>query len=230
MALNPSFTLTNQDGGLSVLAANTTVYGSPNQDRNEAAEYVLWSKTNMNGDRTFNNPDQGNVLTNLNYNLSTTQDSIDSYDGWYELIWLRIQFYSAGANYVEQQESGGEITQYASIFYYATTGKVYKAIAASTGQDPEDTNYFEEVPIEDFNNILDNTNIEVYYKNHYQEYGTNVCLRDRDIKNCQCGGKNRDYVDGLYSLKQSADTNFVNGNPDVMEKIIRELDSMCTQC
>lgn len=230
MALSPSFDIVQQDGGLTAIAENTTVYGSPNQDRDDAAEFVLWSKTDKDGNRNFNNPDQGNVLTNLLYTVSTTNGGSETYDGWYELIRVRVQPYDAGVNYVEQQSSGGEITQYASMFYYDTTGKIYKAIAPSTGQDPEDTNYFVEVTLTDLPDNLDNTNIDVYYQNFYCEYATNICIRDKDDQNCACGCKDQDYINGLYALKQSADTNFANDNPEVMEKIIRQLESECTQC
>ncbi len=193
-------------------------------DRDDAAEVVLWSKTDKNGLRVFTNPDEGDVLTALEYEVATVTD------GWYELILVRAQLYDAGTNYVEQQSSGGEITQYASLFYYGTTNKHYKAIVASTGQDPDDANYFEEVSLLALADNLNNSNIEVYYQNFYSDYRTNACIRDKDDANCQCGGKDRDYVDGLYSLKQSADTNYANGNPEVMEKIIRQLESSCTQC
>jgi len=223
MALNPSFTITQQDGGLTALAVNTTVYGPPNQNRNDAAEFILWSKTDKNGLRTFMNPDQGNVLTNLQYTLAT------SVDGWYELIRVRVQPYDPDANYVEQQSSGGHITQYASVVYY-TDGNIYKSVAASTGQSPLDPNYFALVPVDSLGDMLANTNIEVYYQNFYSEYRTNVCIRDKDDNNCRCGNKNDGEIDGLYSLKQSADTNYANGYPEVMEKIIRELENSCTQC
>lgn len=224
MALAPSYDIDQQDGGLVAIATNTTVYGSPNQDRDDAAEYVLWSKTDQAGARIFYNPDQGDVLTTLIYTVQTP------IDGWFELIRLRIQFYNAGTPYVPQESSGGEITQYASIFYYATTDKVYKAIVDSTGQDPEDTNYFTEIPLTEMSGILDNTNIEVYYQDFYGEYRTNACIRDKDDANCSCSNKDDDYVSGLYALKQSADTNFANGNPEIMEKIIRDLTNTCTQC
>lgn len=220
MALVPSFTITQQDGGLTAIGLNTTTYGSPNQNRNDAAEFILWSKTDKNGARTVLNTDQGNVLTTLQYTLTTT------IDGWYELIRVRIQPYNVSANYVEEQQSGGEITQYASIFYYPVDGKIYKAIVPSTGQTPTNTNYFAEVTIIP----LANTNIDVYYKNFYSEYRSNVCIRDKDDASCACGNKDKAYVDGLYSLKQSADTAFANGNPETMEKLIRELESDCTQC
>jgi hypothetical protein len=224
MALSFAFTITQVDGGLTATAVNTTTYGTPNQDRDEAAQVLLWSKTDKNGLRTFTNPDQGDVLNNLSYTVTTLTD------GWYEGINVRIQPYDAGANYVEEQSSGGSITQYASIFYYATDGKYYKAIAPSTGQTPTDTDYFEEVTLTTLADNLANTNIEVTYHNFYSEYRTNVCIRDKDDDCCQCGDPDRDYVDGLYSLKQSADTNYANGNPEIMEKIIRELEATCTQC
>lgn len=224
MALSHSYDIVQQNGGLTAVATNDTVYGFPNQERNEAAEFLLWSKTDQAGARTFYNPDQGDVLTNLVYSLSTP------IDGWYEAIKVRAQFYSAITPYVEEQSSGGEITQFASMFYYVTDGKIYKAIAPSTGQLPTDTNYFVEVPVEDLKDNLNNTNLEVYYQNFYCEYRINVCIRDKDDQSCACGNKDRDYVDGLYSLKQSADTNYANGNPEIMEKIIRQLTADCTQC
>jgi|SRR6185369_907906 len=211
MALVPIFPITQQDGGLTAIATNTTVYGSPNQDRNQAAEYVLWSKTDVNAVRTFTNPEQGDVLTNLSYSVSTLVD------GWFELIRLRIQFYSALTAYVA-----------GNVFYYTTNGKYYIAIGSSTGQLPTNPIYFTEVT--DLTTIIGNASIETYYQNFYSEYRTNVCIRDKDDANCGCANKDDTYIDMLYAKKQSADTNFANGNPEIMEKIIRELEDTCTQC
>lgn len=211
MALSPTFTITQQDGGLTAIATNTTTYGSPNQDRDDAAEYVLWSKTDVNAVRTFTNPAQGNVLTNLSYSVSTLVD------GWFELIRLRVQPYNGATAYV----SG-------NVIYYATDGKVYQAIASSTGQLPTNPTYFTEVT--DLTTVIGNSSIETYYQNFYSEYRTNVCIRDKDDSNCGCANKDDTYIDMLYAKKQSADTNFANGNPEIMDKIIRELEDTCTQC
>jgi hypothetical protein len=215
MALSPTYDITPEDGGLTVTAENDTTYGGANQDRNEAAEFVLWSKTDKNGTRVFTNPAQGNVLTNLQYTLASL------IDGWYELIRLRIQFYNALTNYVEEQSSGGGITQYASVFYYETTGKVYKAIAASTGQDPEDTDYFEEVSIDDMYTLIDNSNLETYYQDFAHEYFTNTALRDRFANVACCTADDRDRNQTLLYMKESADINFANDNPGEYENIIR---------
>jgi hypothetical protein len=223
MALTPTFTITPADNGQTVTIDNTTTYGNPNQDRDDAAEFLLWSKTDKSGVRTYDNPDQGNVLTNIQYITDTLKD------GWYELINLRIQFYDSGASYVEEQSSGSVITQYASVFYYSTTGKVYKAIAPSTGQDPEDTDYFVEVPLDQLHTLIDNTNIEVYIKDYDHDYATNEAIRDRFANVLCCTAEDRDRNQTLLYMKQSADTNFANGRPEDFEKIIREIEAQLIQ-
>lgn len=225
MALSPTFTIVQDDGGLTATATNTTNYGGANQDRNEGAEFVLWSKTDEDGNRVFTNPDQGDVLTKLIYSV----DSLVS--GLYELIWLRFQFYDAAANYVEQQSSGGVITQYASVFYYGTTGKVYKAIAPSTGQDPEDTNYFVEVPLGDLYTLIDNPNLEQYIKNWDGIYAINKCITGRFANaGCNCGSDDREYNIRLFSDYISANSNFNAGNVYEFQKIIAKLNTTCVQC
>lgn len=215
---SPSFTITQQDGGETAVAVNTTTYGGSNEDRNEGAEVVLWSKTSQSGTRSFDNPDQGNVLTNLQYNLNLTVD------GWYELIRVRAAFYDAAANYVEEQESGGVITQYASMFYYQTTGKFYKAVAASTGQDPDDTDYFIEVLVADLKDNLANTNLDVYYQDWNGVYNVNAAIRDLfSIEVCHCSPSQLQFRQLMLGLLQGANIQFANDNPEEFEKIIREL-------
>jgi hypothetical protein len=224
VALTHAATITQQEVATLATYLNTTTYGGANQDRNEAAEFLLWSKTDEDGARTFDNPAQGDVLTKLSYEVDTDSD------GWYEAIKFRIQFYSAGANYVERLEELGEITQHESIFYYETTGKIYKAITASTGQDPENTDYFEEIALTDLGDYVDNTNVEVFIEDFACEFRTNDCIRDRFVNVTNCSQEQRDANQQLLYMKQSADTNFANGNPELYEKIIRNLETTCAQC
>jgi hypothetical protein len=225
MALSPSFTVTQNNGGETATATNTTTYGAPNQDRDEAAEFVLWSKTDKDGNRSLDNPDQGDVLNKTVYTVNTP------ISGLYELIWLRIQFYDVAANYVEEQESGGVITQYASIFYYSTTGKVYKAIAPSTGEDPEDTDFFVEVPLDQLQTILGNTNIEQFIQNEDIIYHINKCITSRLAKmGCECSLTDREYNQELFSLYLSATSNYNAGNVYEFEEIIEQLNTRCVEC
>lgn len=226
MALSFSLTFTqNTDNIALAVVTNTTTYGTGgNQDRDEAAEFLLWSKTDKDGNRTFDNPDSGNKLTNLTYNVNTPKD------GWYEGILERIQLYDAAANYVEEQSSGGVITQYASIFYYATTDRVYKAIQPSTGQTPTNTLYFSVVT--DLSTIIDNTNIEVYIKDVYVRTRASRCastlmgkLDDETCSNDKTQERNFAYY--FTGLIDSADAEVSQENYEEMEKIMRQLETLC---
>ena len=223
MALAPSFTIVQNNGGATATATNTTVYGSPEEDRNEAAEYVLWSKTDKNGNRDFTNPDQGDVLTKLAYTVDTPVS------GLYELIWLRIQPYDNATAYVEQQESGGVITQYPSVVYY--NGSVYKCIAPTTGNLPTDVTYWEVVPLASLQDLLGNSNIEEYIKNWDGIYQINKCITSRLAEaGCDCGVQDREYNQELFSLYLAAKSNFEIGNIYEFEEIIEELNTKCVQC
>lgn len=230
MALHPdlSFTQDADDITIGIVDNTTPDYGTGgNPARVDAAEYLLWSKTNLNAVRDFLPVDQGNVLTSLQYNVESPMD------GWYEGVRLRIQPYSAGANYVEQQSVGPVITQYASIFYYGTTNKVYKAILPSTGQDPVNTLYFVEVLEEDFSDLIPNTNVEVFIKNFYVKTRVSRCLSGLFAKldDCSCSNGNarqNNYAYYLRGLVISADSEFAQGSPNEMEKIIRQVNTKCS--
>lgn len=224
MALTPDLTFLQDADDITIGTVTdvTADYGSGgNQARGDAANYLLWSKTDKDGNRTFYNPSPGAVLSITAWSVSTPKD------GYYEGIWMRIQPYSAGANYVEQQESGSTVTQYASVFYYATTDKVYKAIAPSTGQNPTNTNFFEEVT--DLSTLIDNTNVQVYIEDFYTRPRANraasILMGALDDTDCPTpSAKERDkayYIDGLII---SADSEFEQGNPRQMDKIMRLIE------
>lgn len=226
MALAPSFTVVQDDGGLTAVATNTTTYGGANQDRNEAAEIILWSKTDKDGNRVFTNPDQGDVLTKLIYSVATLVS------GLYELIWLRIQPYDGSTAYVEEQSTGGAITQYPSTVYYPATGFVYRCIVPTTGNLPTDTNFWEVV---EFNSsiplIIGNPNIEQYIKNVDILYGINKCITGRLAgEGCNCESSDREYNMNLFSKYLSATSNFNAGNIYEFEAIIEELNTSCVEC
>lgn len=220
MALTFLRTFTQNVTGLTGLITNTTVYGGANQDRNEAAEYRLWAKCDSAGARTFYNPEQGNVLTNLEYTVETLLN------GWFQDIQIRIQFYDAAANYVAQVTNGqGVITTYASIFYYASTGKVYKARVDSTGQIPTNTAYFTEVTFEELYTILSNTNIEVSIEDHYIDAQLNVSLSSLFAsKNCGCKFEDLEYILGLRASKIAADAEFANDDFNEGQELIEYIE------
>ena len=228
MALDFTRTFTQNVTGLTGLITNTTVYGGANQDRNEAAEYLLWAKLNTNGARTFYNPEQGNVLTALTYTVATTLS------GWFQDIGLRIQFYDAGTAYSQQVVNGqGVITTYAGIVY--DDGAVYRCIQSVTGTGPNDSGgsaYWAEVPFEELYTLLSNTNIEVSVIDRYVDAQINQDLNEvfASKKNCGCGLSDLEYILGLRADKISADIAFSNEDYNEGQRIISNIESSLSTC
>lgn len=230
MAFTNSLTLTlNQDIETGVVADATDYGVSGNPARSATGNYLLWSKTDKNNVRAFDNPAQGTILSTLSYTVNTPDD------GWYEGVLMRFDLYDAGANYVEQVEVGGVVSVYASAFYYGTTGKVYKAIADSTGEDPEDVNFFEEVTLANLYTLIDNTNVDVYIEDFYTKERMSQCVNEKfeNVDGCGCDGNDLSKYQTIILLKGkliAADLAFANDDPEIMEKIIRDLEETCANC
>lgn len=225
MALIDSLALVqNADIDTAVVTDTTDYSVGGNPARSATANYLLWSKTDFNGERTFDNPSPGNVLSTLTYTVNTLKD------GWYEGILMRFSQYDNAQAYVEQQSSGSVVTQHASVVYY--NDKVYKAIAPGTGNLPTNVSFWAEVT--DLSELIANTNVDVFIEDFYIKVRSNQCANDRLAENCGCGC-NGDLTKIqpalLVSAKiMSADSAFANDNPDQMEKIIRDIEETCANC
>lgn len=229
MALIDSVLFTQNASDLDVgVVTDASDYGvGGNPLRSATANYLLWSKTDKDGNRTFTNPDQGDVYATLQYQVSTLLD------GWFEAILMRFTPYSGAANYVEQQESNGVVTQYASIVA-DVDGSIYKAIAPSIGQSVTDTDYFELVPTEQLYTLITNTNVDVYVQDIYVKTRTVRCTNRKFTESCGCGcngdlSKIQPALNLRYKIV-AADTAFLADNPEEMEEIIREAEEICSNC
>jgi hypothetical protein len=140
---------------------------------------------------------------------------------------MRIQNYNPATPYVEQQDSGGVITQYASIVYYATTNKVYLCTNPSTGNAPTDEDYWNEVT--DLSTIIDNTNIEINISDTYVNAQAAQCVSNAfsNIAGCGCDNKENKKAYYLNGLMIAADSAVLQGNYNDMERYIREVESLC---
>lgn len=227
MALTPStsFTQDIDDVSQGVVADTTPDYGEGgNQARGDAANYLLWAKTDSGGTREFNNPQQGNVLTNMSWNVETPVS------GWHERMLMRIQIYSDIASYVPQVESNGIVSQYASIVYYQSTNKVYRCILPSTGNLPTDTTYWTEVT--DLSTIIANINVSVTITNTYVRASVDGKIKDLFAamgNTCACDESANKEAYKMNGLLISANSEVNSGNYDKMEKIIRYIESQLTQ-
>lgn len=227
MALTPSTSYTQDvdDVDAGTVADTTADYGTGgNPARGDAANYLLWAKTDKDGNRTYSNPAAGNVLSVMSWVVATLTP------GWYERMLMRIQVYSGATAYVPQVEAGGVVSQYASIVYYASTNKVYKCILASTGNLPTDITYWTEVT--DLSTIIANTNVTTTISNTYVRAHV-----DDELKNlfaamgadCGCDEKANKRAYKLRGLLIAADSAVNSDNYDEMDKIITYLNSQLSQ-
>jgi len=222
LTLSTSYEQDQPDLSTGVVEDTTSNYGTGgNQARGDAANVLLWCKTDSDGNRVFDNPAIGDVYSIMTWTVN------NSVSGWYERMLMRIQNYDNGASYVEQQSSGGVITQYASIVYYASTNKFYKCRAASTGNIPTNTSFWTEIT--DLSTIIDNTNIEIEITDTYVNGQAAECVSDKftAIAGCGCDNKENKQAYYLNGLMIAADSAVLQGNYNEMERFIREVESLC---
>lgn len=232
MALVDALTFTQDSDIATGVESDESNYGvGGNPARSDTANYLLWSKTNSGGVRTFDNPSQGNVLANLNYAVNTP------YDGYYEAILMRFNPYDNGEAYVEQQTSGSTITQYASLVYDPTAGAVYRCISPITGvapSDPSGATYWTVVPLGELYTLIDNPNVDVYIKAEYISIRSSRCAAEQFKNKCGCGCSsdiNEISLPLLITGKlMAADAEYAAGNYTEMQSIIEDITSTCSSC
>jgi hypothetical protein len=214
------------DLGTLLDASDYGVGGNP--ARSATANYMLWSKTDENGNRVFDYPVQGNELSTISYQVNTL------IDGYYEAILQRIGLYNPAASYVEQQQSGSVVTQWASIVYDPVTDTTFRAIAPSTGQAPTNPAFFTPLVLTDLPSLILNTNVHTFIKEVYINVRVSRCANRKFQDSCGCGcngdlSKIAPALNIRYKII-AADTAFRDGNPEEMEKIIREATEICSNC
>lgn len=232
MALVDALTFTQDSDIATGVESDGSNYGvGGNPARSATANYLLWSKTNSSGVRSFDNPSQGNVLSNLNYAVNTPVD------GYYEAILMRFTPYDNATPYVEQQQSGSTITQYASLVYDPTADAVYQCISPVTGtapSDPSGATYWSVVTLDQLYTLIGNPNVHVYIKAEYISIRSSRCAAEQFQAKCGCGCSsdiNEISLPLLITGKlMAADSEYQAGNYTEMEKIIEDITSTCSTC
>lgn len=101
---------------------NVTVYGGAEENRGDSAEYMIISKVDKFGVKTFLPVLNNDPLAQLKYEFPT------EIDGHYEFALLRIPLYNpATVNVWEIVNDAGVVTQGATIVYLGATSSYYKA-------------------------------------------------------------------------------------------------------
>jgi hypothetical protein len=99
---------------------NDTVYGGANDDRNERGEYLLLSKNDKNGTRTYLSVPNTLPLSRVEWDITSAAD------GWHQATLLSAKIWSSGQTYIV-----------GDIIYYDTTGLFYRCISGHTNVAPD---------------------------------------------------------------------------------------------
>lgn len=169
-------TKTTQDVTQAVFV-DSTVYGTPNVDRNQEAHYILIAKMDENQILTFiDNIDNSDPLNKLEYQF------INSIDGAYRLIQFNPTFYNNGTTYTKEVQTDGVITTYANIIWHGTSGKFYKAIGTSfSGIQPSVTVGWEAYwqPDPDFKTQVASDKLNIFIKDDIITFRYEDCEVER---------------------------------------------------
>jgi hypothetical protein len=216
--------------------SNKTIYGTPNQDRNQAAEiliaaHVTVAENNEPAIEEFITIDSIPYLTKLEYDINTTED------GHYRYERLRFQFWSNVANYVKKVvDVNNIITTYPSLIYYQATGKFYKALENHTNIAPDSGSgsiNWQEVTDFTIAEIRLNPNIEAFVSNLLFDCRSRKCTKNELVKlDCACMDDIKKLLPFLRRkiLLTSARSKADDQKPEQAETIIRVLDKMCGNC
>lgn len=234
MALSWQHKLIKTDDCGVFIFSNTTVYGSPNQDRNEAAEVLVVAHIDTDQQENFITVDSTPYLTKIQYDVSNTKD------GHYQFELLRFPKWTTSPyTQVEITDGNDIITTYATLVYGETANKFYKLIAASTdvepGVDAGWETYWEEIT--DFTDVdvRSNTTIEIAEFDNIHDCRSTICVKN-ELYKVSCADVNCIDLKSMTGyLKKSvllagARAKNEDNQPEASEKIIRMLENMCNQC
>jgi hypothetical protein len=160
-----NFTIIDTTGSYDALT-NTGGYGGPNEDRTDVANYLLVSKNNTNGARTYLEVVNTDPLNTMEWSL------VSEVDGWYQATLLSFQKWNGSDSYVSSGDP--------DVVYYTGTSKFYMAIQNSTNIAPDSgsgSQYWAEIT--DFTEIQqDYSNVVVVDYEFLIDSRTSLCIAD----------------------------------------------------
>lgn len=230
MALTPALTFVqNINGTEGVITDSTADYGvGGNPLRTDLANFLYYSKNAINGTRTFyDDVVNTDPLNTLSWSILTPTS------GWTSATLLMIAQHNTVDGYVAEILDDQDIVLTpASIIYYATTGFVYKCIQDHTNVLPDavdGTDYWEVV--ENPQDLIDYAGVDQFTEDFMVDFAINTCVTEGFIGIHKCDTlQEMEPAIKNWALYNSAVANFQNGAPEEMERIIIELDKICTTC
>jgi hypothetical protein len=214
------FTISDTTGTYDALS-NPTGYGSPNDDRSDVANYLLVSKNDVSGNRTYLMVTNTSPLSTMIWNL------VSGADGLHQATLLSFQLWNSGSAYVS---SGAP-----SVVYYTPTSKYYRAIQASTNIAPDSgggASYWEEIT--DFTEIQQgHSNVEVIDYSFLISSRTALCIADELYKAisedflCKITLTEASHPLNLIASLEGAFSKMLNDEGEEAEQIILAISDCC---
>jgi hypothetical protein len=228
MALNTALVFTQNINGIEGLITDaTTNYGlDGNPARNELANFLLFSKNDVDNLRSYYEVDNSSPLTAIEWVVPT------HVSGWAQATLLMISLYNPITAYTgEVLDAGGLIVIPGSIVYF-TDGRVYKCIQDCIDVAPDNINaalYW--IEITDLTTLYGYPNVVEYHQDLMLDYKINKCVTKGFIGMHKCDTlQEMEQAIKNWSLYMSGVANYHNGAPEEMERIFVELDKICTTC
>jgi hypothetical protein len=157
------FTIGDDTGSYDAIN-NSDGYGSPNDARTDRANYLLVSKNDPSGNRTYLTVSNTDPLNTLVWNLQST------IDGLHQATLLSFRKWSGATAYVANTNA----------IFYTVTGLFYKCIQNNTNIAPDSGGgdaYWTE--IEDFTEIMQGySNVDVVDYEFLIDARTSICIAD----------------------------------------------------
>lgn len=195
---------------------NTGGYGAPNPVRTDRANYLMVSKNDKSGNRTYLTVTNSDPLNTLEWTVTSTLD------GWHQATLLSFNKWSGATAYVANTNA----------IYYTVTGKFYKAIQASTNIAPDSgsgPSYWEEIV--DFTAIQQGyTNVEVIDFNFLVDSRTSLLISDdlydkiNEDFTCKLSIEDAAHPLNLIAMLEAAQSKALDDKFDQAEQIIRAIE------
>lgn len=237
MALSFTYKLIKTNDVALFYINNTTVYGTPEEDRNEAAEILLAAYVNESGVEQFITVDSTPYLTKTEYAITNTLD------GHYHFETLRFPLWINTGTYVKEiRDVNDIITTYANLVYGTTTGKFYKAIEPSNSGSPIEPGitvgwetYWEEITDFTDSEVRSNDTIVTAEYDDIHDARATICTKN-ELYKVACGDHNCIDLKKLTpylkraALLAGARAKRDDQQPEKAESILRVLTNLCGKC
>lgn len=207
--------------------SNQTVYGAPNQNRNQGAEILVTAHITEVPAEEFITVDSSPYLTKLEYDINNI------IDGHYHFDRLRFPIWANDAAVAEIKDVNGIIITYATLRYYTPTNKFYKCIQIHTNIAPDAINgnqYWSEITDFTLEAIRKNTTIEIFSVDKLYDCRGRKCTKKELLKlSCNCNEDIKKFLPYLKKkiLLSGARSKMDDLKPEQAETITRQLDNLC---